>query len=59
MAEATTTLVTAHFIEIWRMQHTTIALLRMGHPTNPDMSSVKSTLVVFKHTLAYKNPTSP
>jgi hypothetical protein len=59
MAEATTTLATAHFIEIWRTQRTTIALLRMGHPTNLDMSSVKSMLVVFKRTLVYKNPTSP
>jgi hypothetical protein len=59
MAEATTTLATAHFIETWRTQHTTIALLRMGRPTNLDMSSVKSILVVFKRTLAYKNPTSP
>jgi hypothetical protein len=59
MAEATTTLVTAHFIETWRTQHTTIALHRMGHPTNLDMSSVKSTLVVSKRTLPYKNPTSP
>jgi len=57
MAEATTTLVTAHFIEIWRTQRTTIALLHI--PTNLDMSSVKSMLVVSQRTLAYKNPTSP
>ena len=60
MAEATTTLATAHFIiEIWRTHRTTIALPRMDRPTNIDMSSGKSMLVVFKRTLPSKSPTSP
>jgi hypothetical protein len=57
MAEATTTLATAHFIETWRTRLTTIVLVRMDRPTNLGMSSVKSILAVFKRTLAYKNPT--
>jgi hypothetical protein len=58
MAEAITPLATAHFIATWRTQHTAIALLRMGAPTNLDMSSVKNMPAVSKRTLAYKNPTS-